>query len=85
MTDPIFDAKETLNYYRDAADVAERKARAADDPDIRAAYIGIRQTWTYLAEKLEQDMALAGNHVSLDAPDDLFVPSGRNQPTHKAR
>ena len=85
MTDQITDAKETLDYYRDAADVAERKARTADDPDIRAAYLGIQQTWTYLAEKLEQDMALEGNHVSLDTSDDLFVPWGRNHPAHKAR
>ena len=85
MADQSADMKDTLNYYRDAADKAGQKAEAAKDADIRAAYLGIQRTWTYLAEKLEQDMDLEGSHISIDPSDDVFVPGARDNPAHKFR
>ena len=86
MAHQISNAKEKVSYYRKAADEAGRNARAATDPDMQMAYLGIQRTWVYLADELEREIALANSGVlTIDEPDDVLIPEAVRSPVHRSR
>lgn len=82
MTHRITHPEKKLEDYRKAADEALRNAARATDPDVRKAYMNIMNTWIYLADELEREMALAS---WFDQSDDAFVPTPMNDDAHKSR
>jgi hypothetical protein len=84
MAFQLHDAREKLRYYRKCADGAGHSANAATDPDMESAFLAVQRTWTYLAEKLEREMALAGEELII-ADDDIFIPADRESRPNRHR
>ena len=82
MAQPIDNAEEKLTQYRKAADEALRSAGRATDPDVRKAYLNIMNTWIYLADELERELAFA---AAIEQSDEVFVPPTAGSDAHKSR
>lgn len=86
MAQTVSKPEEKVAYYRKAADEALRSAGSATDPDVRTAYLNIRNTWIYLADELEREMRFwGGDGPRSDDADDVFIPPPANSDRHRSR